>query len=88
MTFINIFYSRCTDPQDYTGGTFGVNFGTGANDRQCIQITLVNDAVREEREDFFVDVVLDDTGRVRAGDPSRTIVAIEGIYHITYKYLR
>ena len=70
----------CIDPADYIGGNFGVSFGTDANDQQCIQITLINDNIREEREDFFVDVVLGNTGRVQAGNPSRTTVGIEGSY--------
>lgn len=56
-----------------------MTFETGSNDVKCIQITLISDNVRENQEDFFVDVVLNDMGRVRAGNPSRTVVVIEGM---------
>lgn len=69
----------CADPLDYIGGTVDVTFGTNAGDRQCINIMLVSDNERESREDFFVDVDLDDMGRIRAGNPPRTVVGIEGI---------
>ena len=71
--------SFSADPADYLGGTFSVTFGTDAGDTQCIGITLVSDNDREEREDFFVDVDLDDMGAIRAGNPSRTTVGIEGM---------
>ena len=61
------------------GGVFGVTFGIDAGDTQCIQINLVSDNEREEREQFFVDVDLDDMGPIRAGNPSRTTVGIEGM---------
>lgn len=67
------------DPSDYIGGVFGVTFGTDAGDSQCISIDLVSDNEREEREQFFVDVDLDDMGAIRAGNPSRTTVGIEGM---------
>ena len=74
-----LLYLFCADPEDYLGGTFSVTFGTNAGDTQCIPITLVSDNEREEREDFFVDVDLDDMGAIRAGNPSRTTVGIEGM---------
>ena len=64
---------------DYVGGSFTVKFGTGANDVKCFMITLVSDNEREECENFFVDLVLDDMRPIRPGDPSsRAIVNIEG----------
>lgn len=73
-------FFHCADPLDYIGGTFDVTFGAAAGDTQCINIILVSDSERESLEDFFVDVDLNDMGPVRAGNPSRTIVGIEGIY--------
>lgn len=64
---------------DYTGGTFGVTFGTAAGDSQCINIILVSDNEREDVENFFVDVDLNNMGAIRAGNPSRTTVGIEGM---------
>ena len=72
------------DGSDYVGGPFTVNFGTNADEVQCRQITLISDNEREEREDFFVDVSLPDIGVIRRGDPSRTVVAIEGTSVRTY----
>ena len=69
------------DVSDYIGGTFTVTFETDANDVKCFMITLISDNDREERENFFVDLVLDDMGPIRPGDPSRTIVNIEGSAH-------
>lgn len=71
--------SLVSDPSDYIGGTFGVTFGTAAGDTQCISIVLVSDNDREMREDFYVDIDLDDMGFIRAGNPSRATVGIEGM---------
>ena len=68
-----------TDPMDYTGGNFSVSFETAAGDTQCIDITLISDNEREPLENFFVDVDLNDMGAIRAGNPSRTRVGIEGM---------
>ena len=69
----------CIDPSDYNGGAFGVTFEMAASDTQCINIILVSDNEREESEDFFVHIDLDDMGPIRAGNPSRTTVRIEGM---------
>jgi hypothetical protein len=67
------------DPSDYLGGTFDVTFGTAAGNTQCINIILISDNEREDVENFFVDVDLNDMGAIRAGNPSRTTVGIEGM---------
>ncbi len=72
-------YFCCADPSDYLGGTFDVSFGTAAGDTQCINIILISDNDREDVENFFVDVDLDNMGAIRAGNPSRTTVGIEGM---------
>ena len=67
------------DGSDYVGGSVSVNFGTSANEVQCRQITIFSDDEREDRQNFFVDLNLTDTGRIRRGDLSRTLVTIEGM---------
>ena len=69
---------KFADGSDYVGGPFSVNFGTNANDVQCRQITILSDNEREDHENFFVDLDLSDTGRIRRRDPSRTLVTIQG----------
>ena len=66
------------DGSDYVGGLVSVTFGTSADQQQCREIPLIVDNEREDREDFFVDLNIGDTGTIRRGDPSRTVVAIEG----------
>ena len=56
-----------------------MRFGNDTSNTQCIGITLVGDNEREEREDFFADVDLDNMGAIRAGNPSRTTIGIEGM---------
>ena len=63
---------------DYSPGPFMTTFGTGAGDRQCIDISLVADDLIEGTETF--DVVLNlpsaENPMVLAGDPETTIVHI------------
>ena len=75
------------DGSDYVGGPFSVTLGTNANEVQCRQITLISDNEREEQEDFFVNVSLPDMGGIRRGDPSRTVVAIEGTKVAIYLHI-
>ena len=75
------------DGSDYVGGPFTVNFGTSTNEVQCRQITLLSDNEREEHEDFFVDLNIADTGGIRRGDPSRTLVTIEGTKVAFYSHI-
>ncbi len=57
-----------------------MTFGPGANDRQCIDIPLINDTVMEEAENFTADIVIfaEDSDFVMPGDPDTTIVTLLG----------
>ena len=76
MTFT--WYHLIADGSDYIGGTFTVNFGTSANEVKCREITVFSDNERENHEDFFVDLNFTDMEGIRLGEPSRTMVIIEG----------
>ena len=66
------------DRLDYVGGPFSVTFGPGANDRQCIDISLLGDDIVEVTETFTAAIVIssEDSGFVQLGDPPTTLVNI------------
>ena len=47
---------------DYAPGPYSVTFSTAANDRQCINIPLVNDQVPDGDETFTVSLNLPTAG--------------------------
>ncbi len=67
-----------SDGLDYLGGPFSVTFGPGANDRQCIDITLLGDDIVEVTETFTAAIVIstEDSGFVQLGVPPTTLVNI------------
>ncbi len=69
---------KITDGLDYLGGPFSVTFGPGANDRQCIDITLLGDNIVEVTETFTAAIVIssEDSGFVQLGVPPTTLVNI------------
>ena len=55
-----------------------MTFGPGANDRQCIDITLLGDDIVEVTETFTAAIVIstEDSGFVQLGVPPTTLVNI------------
>ena len=44
------------DPEDYMGGPFAVTFAPDEN-ITCAYISIINDAIYEGDENFFVDII-------------------------------
>ncbi len=74
------FLSLCTysDGLDYSGGPFSVTFGSGANERQCINFTIVSDDISETSENFIANIVVTPGSGVSLGNIPSTTVAITG----------
>ena len=55
-----------------------MTFGPGANDRQCIDITILEDSLLEVTETFTAAIVIspEDSGFVQLGVPPTTLVNI------------
>lgn len=69
---------HCAGGEDYVGGSFPVTLGTQANARQCLSITIIADALSEDREDFTVNIQTPANPRVLTGTPSTATVFIDG----------
>ncbi len=55
-----------------------MTFGPGANDRQCIDITILNDSMVEVTETFTAAIVIspEDSNFVQLGVPPTTLINI------------